>query len=49
MTWIHAKNAIEAKATIPGLRPGTTYLFRVRATTVRGITDWTDPFAFLVR
>jgi hypothetical protein len=47
-TWTVAEHAIKAKVTIGGLRPGTLYLFRVRATTVRGITDWTDPFAFMV-
>lgn len=40
---------VKAKETIDGLRAGTTYLFRVCPTTVRGATDWTEPFAFLVK
>lgn len=48
-TWLSDGVKVQTTRTIPGLRPGKTYLFRQRVTRRGGPGDWCDPVAFLVR
>jgi hypothetical protein len=48
-TWRPAPATLQAKTVISGLPSESTCWFRYRAVTRRGGTDWSEPFAFLVR
>jgi hypothetical protein len=48
-TWVNLRMTQQAKTTATGLTPGKSYLFRFRATTRRGPTDWCDPVAYVAR
>ena len=40
---------MKATTTISGLTVGTTYWFRVRVQTRKGMTDWCAPVSLVVR
>jgi hypothetical protein len=47
-TWVAAPVTLQAKATITGLSPGSTVLFKSRAVTKAGESDWTQPVALVI-
>ena len=48
-TWTAAPPTLQAKTTLTGLAPGAICLFRYRAVTKRGATDWSQPMSLVVR
>jgi hypothetical protein len=47
-TWIPAPVTLQAKATIAGLSPGATVLFKYRPVTKAGEGDWSQPASLVV-
>ena len=48
-SWSACPNSLRCKTTVTGLTVGTTYSFRVRTQTPKGLGDWTDVVSFVVR
>jgi hypothetical protein len=48
-TWLDLPKTLQAKTTVPGLKPAGTPLFRLRAVTRRGVGDWSDPVSYVVQ
>jgi hypothetical protein len=48
-TWTQLPSTLQAKTTVTGLTPATTYQFRYRATTKVGEGDWTQVTSLLVK
>ncbi len=48
-TWAAAEPTTRARTTVTGLPAGTTVLFRYRAVTKTGASDWSQPLALLVK
>lgn len=48
VTWIDLPPTIQAKTTVENLVPGKEYLFRYRTLTQQGLSDWSEPIAYLV-
>ena len=48
-TWVGLRKTLQAKTTAFALTPGTTYGFRFRATTRRGMGDWCEAIWFMVQ
>ena len=48
-TWVQAPSTLQAKTTITGLTPAATVTFRYRAVTKKGVGDWSQPLAFIVK
>jgi hypothetical protein len=47
-TWIAIAISSEANVSVPGLTPGTTYLFRYRTWIKKVASDWSQYLSFLV-
>jgi hypothetical protein len=47
-TWVSVPETKKASTTITGLTPATTYYFRFRALTRKGMTDWSQIVSLLV-
>ena len=47
-TWVSLPETKKASTTITGLTPATTYYFRFRALTRKGMTDWSQDVSLLV-
>lgn len=47
-TWVSVPETKKASTTITGLTPATTYYFRFRALTRKGMTDWSQDVSLLV-
>jgi hypothetical protein len=47
-TWVSLPETKQASTTITGLTPATTYYFRFRALTRKGMTDWSQDVSLLV-
>jgi hypothetical protein len=48
-TWTRLPPSLQSRTKVSGLVVGTTYLFRMRATTRTGEGDWCEPVEFLAR
>ena len=48
MSWVSVPETKRASTTITGLTPATTYYFRFRALTRKGMTDWSQDVSLLV-
>ena len=48
-TWQLAPSTVQARTSMIGLTPGSTVLFRYRAVTKTGETDWSESFSFIVK
>jgi hypothetical protein len=48
-TWVGLGKTVQAKTTAKGLVAGTTYWFRFRAVTRRGVGEWCDAVAYVVQ
>ncbi len=48
-TWQSLRVTMQAKITVTGLKPGSTWLFRVRAVTKAGAGDWSEAAEIIVR
>jgi hypothetical protein len=48
-SWTPCPNVMKCRTTITGLTVGTTYYFRVRAQTPKGLGEWTQVVEFVVR
>ena len=48
-TWQLAPSTTQARTAMIGLTPGSTVLFRYRAVTKTGETDWSEPTSFIVK
>jgi hypothetical protein len=48
-TWQLAPSTMQARTGMIGLTPGSTVLFRYRAVTKTGETDWSEPTSFIVK
>ena len=48
-TWQLAPSTVRARTGMIGLTPGSTVLFRYRAVTKTGETDWSEPTSFIVK
>jgi len=46
--WVDWRRTSKASTVIPGLKPGTRYLLRVRSFFKDVLGDWSDPITFLV-
>ena len=47
--WVSCPPSVKVKTTVSGLTVGTTYYFRVQATTLKGPKDWSPIVSFVVR
>lgn len=48
-TWQLAPSTVQARTRMTGLAPATTVLFRYRAVTRKGESDWSEPVTFIVK
>jgi len=48
-TWQLAPSTVQSRTRMIGLTPGSTVLFRFRAVTRKGESDWSDPLTFIVK
>ncbi len=48
-TWVTAPVTLRSRTTIAGLLPGATVLFKSRAVTKTGESDWTQPVSLVVQ
>ena len=48
-TWQLAPSTVQARTSMIGLTPGSTVLFRYRAVTKAGESDWSEPTTFIVK
>lgn len=48
-TWQLAPSTVQSKTSMIGLTPGSTVLFRYRAVTRTGESDWSEPTSILVK
>jgi hypothetical protein len=48
-TWRSLRVTMQAKTTVDGLQPGSTWLFRFRSVTSGGESDWSDSVSIIVR
>jgi hypothetical protein len=48
-SWVSCPLSLKVKTTVSGLTVGTTYYFRVQATTPKGLQDWSTIVSFVVR
>jgi hypothetical protein len=48
-TWQLAPSTVQARTSMIGLTPGSTVLFRYRAVTKAGESDWSEPTSFIVK
>ena len=48
-TWQLAPSTVQARTGMIGLTPGSTVLFRYRAVTKAGESDWSEPTTFIVK
>jgi hypothetical protein len=48
-TWVLAPSTLQAKTTLSGLVPGSSYSFRYRPVTKTGEADWSQPIALIVK
>ena len=46
--WTSCPTSVKVKTTVSGLTVGTTYYFRVQATTRKGLQDWSTIVSFVV-
>ena len=47
-SWTSCPTSLKVKTTVSGLTVGTTYYFRVQATTKKGLQDWSTIVSFVV-
>jgi len=47
-SWTPCPTSLKVKTTVSGLTVGTTYYFRVQATTKKGLQDWSTIVSFVV-
>ena len=48
-TWQVGPATLQAKTSVTGLQPGTSYMFRYRSVIKTGASDWSDATALIVR
>jgi hypothetical protein len=48
-TWVELPETLQARTSVTGLQPATTYSFRFRPVTRMGVGDWSQPLSLLVK